>query len=399
MPAQPAAGSKPCQPSGHNPGPAAVTGINRRQFSLLLGGLLTAPNLLAQPVQLGTAAAQGWLLASAASDNRRQHWLIVSDTEGAVHLRHRLPARAHHVAAHPNRPWIAVVARRPGQYIDVVDYRSRALIRRIAPATDRVFYGHALFSPDGRWLIATEAALPGGEGRISIRDALNGFELVNEFSSGGIGPHELLLSHSGDEVIVANGGIRTAGRQKMNLDSMLPSLAYLQLDSGSLAEQRYLAPEQHQLGIRHLDMSPDGTVVIAMQYEGNPADTQPLVALHRRHQALQPLYAPAAINQQMTQYCGSVRIDSGGTIAAVSAPRGNLITFWDIDQGVYLSSLEVRDGCGLAAMATAGEFVASSGTGKVYQLYPREGRRERLMQDMRLDRLAWDNHLCAFQVT
>jgi uncharacterized protein len=372
--------------------------INRRQFSLLLSGLLAAPNLLAQPVQPGAAATPGWVLASAATDNRKQHWLMISDTEGTLRLRHRLPARAHQVAAHPSQPWVAVVARRPGHYIDVVDYRSQALLQRIEPAADRVFYGHALFSPDGRWLIATEAALPRGEGRISIRDALNGFALVNEFSSGGIGPHELLLNPAGDEIIVANGGIQTQGRRKVNLDSMQPSLAYLQRDNGRITEQQYLAPGQHQLSIRHLDISPDGTVVIAMQYEGDPADTQPLVALHRRGQSLQPLYAPAAINRQMTQYCGSVRIDSSGRIAAVSAPRGNLITFWDLEQGTYLTQLEVRDGCGLAATAVPGEFIASSGTGQVYQLYPGEERRERLIQDMRLDRLAWDNHLCAFQM-
>ncbi|UTW10758.1 DUF1513 domain-containing protein [Marinobacterium rhizophilum] len=374
-----------------------MTVINRRQFSLLLGGLLAAPGLLAQPVQPGATRPRDWLLASAATDSRKQHWLIISDTEGALQLRHRLPARAHHVAPHPNQPWVAVAARRPGQYIDVVDYRRQALVRRIEPATHHAFYGHALFSPDGRWLIATEAALTDGQGRISIRDALNDFALVNEFSSGGIGPHELLLSHAGDEIIVANGGIRTQGRQKVNLDSMLPSLAYLQLESGRITEQRYLAPQQHQLSIRHLDISADGTVMIAMQYEGHPVDVQPLVALHRRHQALQPLMAPAAINRQMTQYCGSVRIDSSGTLAAVSAPRGNLVTFWDLDQATYLSGLEVRDGCGLAASSEPGEFIASSGTGRVYRLSPRTGLRERLVQDIRLDRLAWDNHLCAFQ--
>ncbi|WP_020679526.1 DUF1513 domain-containing protein [Marinobacterium rhizophilum] len=376
-----------------------MTGIDRRQFSLLLTGLLATPNLLAQPVLQRAPEAQSWLLASAATDSRQQHWLVISDTDGALRLRHRLPARAHHVAAHPHQPWVAVVARRPGAYIDVVDYHSQALVKRIEPAANRVFFGHALFSPDGRWLIATENALPQGEGRISIRDALNGFKLVNEFSSGGVGPHELLLSHAGDEVIVANGGIRTEGRQKVNLDSMQPSLAYLKLDGGEISEQWFLAPEQHQLSIRHMDISPDGTVAIAMQYEGNPADRQPLVALHRRGQALQALSAPDAINRQMSQYCGSARIDSSGKIAAVSAPRGNLITFWDIEQNAYLTRLEVRDGCGIAATATPGEFIASSGTGQVYLLYPRDGLRERLIQDMRLSRLSWDNHLCAIQVT
>jgi hypothetical protein len=382
----------------HNLGSTAVTGIDRRHFGLLLAGLLGAPRLLAQPVRSASASEQGWLLASATTDAQQQHWLVVSDLQGQLRLRHRLPARAHHVAAHPTEPWVAVVARRPGRYIDVVDYRSQTLVRRIKPATGRHFYGHALFSPDGRWLIATENAVQDGSGRVSIRDTRDNFRTLADFSSGGMGPHELLLDSGGTELIVANGGIRTQGRHKLNLDSMQPSLSYLKLTTGEISEQRMLPPAQHQLSIRHLDLSPDGTVVMAMQYEGDPLDTQPLVALHRRGQELQPLSAPEAINRQMTQYCGSVRIDRSGKIAAISAPRGNLISFWDIDQATYLSSLELRDGCGLAATATPGEFIASSGSGGVYWLYPREGVRERLIQDMRLDRLAWDNHLCAFQM-
>nr|WP_256557917.1 DUF1513 domain-containing protein [Marinobacterium sedimentorum] len=352
--------------------------------------------MLAQPVRPATPDEQGWLLASAATD-AQQHWLVVSDVQGQLRLRHRLPARAHHVAAHPTEPWVAVVGRRPGRYIDVVDYRSQALVRRIEPASDRHFYGHALFSPDGRWLIATENAVRDGSGRVSIRDVRDDFRTVADLSSGGIGPHELLLDTAGTGLIVANGGILTEGRRKLNIDSMQPSLAYIRLGSGTLSEQVFLPPQRHQLSIRHLDRSPDGTVVIAMQYQGNPADDQPLVAMHRRGEALQLLHAPASVNRRMSQYCGSVRIDSSGRVAAVSAPRGNLITFWDIAQSRYLSSIEVRDGCGIAATEEPETFIASSGSGALYQLYPRDGLRERLIQDMRLDRLAWDNHLCAFQ--
>ncbi len=384
-----------------NWGSTAVTGIDRRSFSLLLGGLFFAPGLPAQPNPTPPGGAAQWLLATAASDSRKQHWLIISDAEGQLRLRHALPARAHHVTPHPAHPWVAVVARRPGMYIDVVDYRRQALVKRIVPGPRRHFYGHALFSADGRWLIASENALPAGAGRITVRDVQADFRTVADFSSGGIGPHEMLLSHDGGEVIVANGGIRTdpaQGRSKLNLDDMLPSLAYMHLESGQISEQQFLPPAQHQLSIRHLDINPDGVVVIAMQYQGAATDDQPLVAMHRRGEALQLLRPPQAISRQMAQYCGSVRIDASGQIAAVSAPRGDLITFWDIGQSRYLTSLVVRDGCGLSATSAAGEFIASSGRGPCYRLLPREGLREPLLQDARLDRFTWDNHLCAFQM-
>lgn len=363
--------------------------IDRRHFLGLLAAGLILP---ATPVVVA-ADRNHDLLVSAASD-RHQHWLLVTDTEGQTRLRYPLSERAHHVELHPQQPWVAAVARRPGRFIEVVDYESGEPVKRIEAGEGQHFYGHALFSPDGHWLISTENDIASGQGQVVVRDVNNHFAQISRMPSFGIGPHELLLSDN--NVIVANGGILTrpdCGRDKLNLDSMKPSLAYIDLDSGQLLEQAFMPPAEHQLSIRHMDRNQTGTVAIALQYQGPVSDNKPLVALHRRGEALKLLRAPEPINHQMEQYAGSARIDASGTIAAVSAPRGNLITFWNIEQDRFLTAMRCRDGCGLAATERAGEFLVSSGIGQLYRMRPQDNLRERLPLDPTAARLAWDNHL------
>ena len=62
---------------------------------------------------------------------------------------------------------------------------------------------------------------------------------------------------------------------------MRSSLAYLDLASGRLLHRREPEPQWHQLSIRHIDVSPDDRVAIAMQFEGQPQLLPPLIAIQQ----------------------------------------------------------------------------------------------------------------------
>lgn len=77
----------------------------------------------------------------------------------------------------------------------------------------------------------------------------------------------------GSTLVIANGGIRThpdLPRIKSNLANMRPSLAYVDVASGRLLQLQEPEPQWHQLSIRHIDVSPDDRVAVAMQFEGSP---------------------------------------------------------------------------------------------------------------------------------
>jgi hypothetical protein len=315
--------------------------------------------------------------------------------DGAPAFDVALPARGHSAALHPIRPVCVLFARRPGTFALAVDWETGAVLHRIDSQPDRHFYGHGVFSADGGTLFATENDFTGNRGVIGIFDAAAGFQRIGEFPSHGTGPHDIRLLEDERTLVIANGGIEThpdAGREKLNLDDMQASLAYVDTADGHLRGGWRLAPEWNRLSIRHLALGRDGTVVVAMQFEGSLGEIAPLICLHRGENNLRLLQAPGEIALRMRNYAGSAAVDAAGRIAAVSAPRGNLVTFWGVSDGEFISSTDVPDGCGVAGSGVPDEFALSSGLSGVMLHNAATGRQRRLPSPF-ADSVHWDNHL------
>jgi hypothetical protein len=360
--------------------------INRRSFLALLGtGVLALP-------QTTRAAQRPQKLLSCRSDLNGHHYLSVFDLEGGPSFDIPLPARGHGVAVHPHLDQITVFARRPGEFMWVIAFNTGEVLHRIASPEGRHFYGHGVYSGDSSLLFVSENDFDNGSGIIGIYDARHGYQRLGEIESHGVGPHELGLLSDSKTLVIANGGIKThpdLGRTKLNLETMQPNLAYVDLITGQLID-RFNPPEQwYQLSIRHIDINSQDQVCIAMQYEGSKRNRPPLVALHQGENQLNLLEAPDEIQSRMKNYCGSARFASDGTRFAISSPRGGIITFWS-SKGEYLGHSEVTDGCGIAA-APGNRFFLSSGEGKIMLNHPDTLSAQPYPghpEDM-----SWDNHL------
>jgi len=339
------------------------------------------------------------ILASAATDKQGQHWLAlykqVDKNLKSTLIRTPLPDRAHDVALQPQGKMACAVARRPGYYLLVVDTKDGSVLNHIEPETGFHFYGHGLFSHDGRYFLSCENHIDSGEGYIIVRDCNDQFAISQRFPSYGIGPHQLKWMPDNKTLVVANGGIRTHphnSREKLNLETMKPSLAYINVQTGALTEQRFLPAELHQLSIRHIDVSKKGEVFIGMQYQGEAWHSVPLLAWHNRGQALQTLWANDQDNPAMKNYCGSVCYDRSGKYAAASAPKGNFVAFWDMHTKSYLGHVRNRDACGLASLPGEGMFFISNGAGKLQRYSVTDGFADKA-PEYDSEVLHWDNHL------
>lgn len=308
-----------------------------------------------------------------------------------------LPARGHAFAVRPGGREAVLFARRPGRFALALDLARGAAAGRFATPADRHFYGHGVFSPDGRLLYASENDFDGERGVLGVYDAARGYRRVGELASHGIGPHEIALLGDGATLAVANGGILTRPdlpRVKLNPADMAPSLCFVDRVSGRLLRQDRLGPGLNRLGIRHLAVAADDTVAVAMQYEGPAGEAVPLAALRRAGGRLRLLEAPAGAWRAMKRYCGAVAFDSEGRTLAVSAPRGNLLAFWDAGSGAWLASARLADCCGIAPAGGPGAFTASGGAGDVAAVRVRGRRVETAAVETGFPRGSrWDNHL------
>jgi uncharacterized protein len=326
------------------------------------------------------AGNPAYLAAAKLPDN--SYALHGLSTAGTTLFTIPLPARGHAACAHPTRAQAVAFARRPGTYALVLDAFTGTVAHRLTPPEGRQFNGHGAFSADGSVLFTSEQVADGSAGRLGLWDTAK-YTRIGEVSTGGIGPHDVRLLPNGG-LVVANGGIETdaTDRTKLNIPTMQPSLAYLSAD-GSLQDIITLDQTLHQNSIRHLALF-DGGVAFAMQWEGDPAESPPLLGLHRAGTAPQLYALPDTDAPAMKNYAGSIAVS--GNIVALTSAHGGVVAQFTLD-GTALPLITRADASGVAPHV--GGFLVSDGQGAV-SLLTADG-----LQPLTTESLAWDNHLVA----
>jgi hypothetical protein len=270
---------------------------------------------------------------------------------------------------------VVVMGRRPSERFWVLDTTNGDLRHAITAQSDRHFYGHACFSLDGDYLYVTENDTVSLAGKIGVYDARQGYQKVKEFDSHGIGPHELVMHPDGETLVIANGGIKTekASRDELNLDSMRPSLAYLNRHDGTLLEQ--VVPQHPQMSVRHLDIHRDGTVMIGIQFQGPKHINVPLVLTHQRGDTdFTPLQMPQDQWQCFHQYIASVAVDAEHNLLCVTTPIGGCAAVYDLATRQLIDVVTLPDCAGAsvikaaAADAKQAGFIVSDGQGSITAL-------------------------------
>ena len=344
---------------------------NRRHFiaGMLASGLVPAPTW-------ADAGGPAYLAAAGLRDG--SFVLCGIDAALEVVFEIPLPGRGHAAAAHPSKPQAVAFARRPGNFALVIDCMSGRVKATLHAPEGRHFYGHGAFSADGSLLYTTENDYANGIGRIGVWDVALGYVRVDEFASGGVGPHDIKRLPGGDTLVVANGGIDThpdSGRAKLNIPTMRPNLTYI--NDRRILEQIELSHDMHRNSIRHLAVGSDGRVAFGMQWQGD-GEAPALVGLHQQGET--PLLLDGA--EDMHGYIGSIALSDDGSEIAVTSPRAGLVQVFDAATASYTRSIALTDVCGVAAAPE--DFIVTSGTGIVQRLSGRLNPEKPLM---------WDNHL------
>jgi hypothetical protein len=362
--------------------------LTRRQFLIAAAATSSAAAIGYIPF----AQSQKLWLVSACSNKNNEHFVAAFDLNGNIINQVKLPARGHDVIAVPNKPGYALVfARRPGTFILEVDFVNGRITKQITAAEHSHFYGHGVLSAKDNILLTSENDFSTGHGKIVVRDAQN-YQILEQYDSGGIGPHQLGLMPDGNSLVVANGGIQThpdQPRKKLNIDTMAPNLVYLNIASGQIEGKFSLA--NHKLSIRHLAVSKQGKVIAGLQYQGAKTDLVPLAISHHGENSLTYLSASEHIWRRMNHYTASVCIDDVLDIAAISCPRADLITYWSLKNNEYLSSEKFADGAGLTHI---NKIYATSGKGRLIESkITSSSSNNDSLESFSFPGLKWDNHL------
>ena len=330
------------------------------------------------------------LIFSAADTLDGEHRLVGLSMNGEPRFTLPVAERCHGGCVRPDGSQVLLFARRPGRHFYVVDINRGTLLHQIHAGEEHHFYGHGVFSPDGRYLYTTVNHYPSGEGQIGVYDATADYRLVRHLPAGGIGPHELRLHPDGETLVVALGGIQTHpdyDRIKLNLATMAPALVLIDRHTGAVRQRH--EPSHHQLSCRHLDISPDGVVVAGYQYQGPEWEAPPLIAhLDCGTGQFREIDLEPSLQASLNNYTASIAVHPRHPLTAITAPRGGKAVLIDHRRGALVRAFDLADCAGVVTDGDDG-FIVTSGNGQLYRLNataasPVTSHRHALR---------WDNHL------
>src|SRR5574343_838689 len=160
-----------------------------------------------------------------------------------------LPTRPHGLLPEADGS-LLVTGVRPGTWLMRIDPEGK-ISRQIdiEPSANVLLNGHAIVGKTGDLVFTTETDFASGRGKIGVRDRIT-LTKLDEWESGGMEPHQVLLDSDG-HLMVANGGIpRNRADKKYDLQRMNSSLVRIDAKTGKLLRQWKLADPR--LSLRHM---------------------------------------------------------------------------------------------------------------------------------------------------
>ena len=279
------------------------------------------------------------------------------------------------------------------------DFKRKKLLRVQLAAEHHHFYGHGGYSPDGRFLYSTENNYEKDFGVINIRDEET-MKIVDQFSTFGTEPHEILFLSDGKTAVAANGGIRTrpdVEGGKKALGDLNSSVTWVDLGSKKLIQKTEIPSPG--MSLRHLaQLNPD-LVAVAIQDKSFGTAPGGLIVLCHRTEGPQMLATDPQLRKRMNHHTLSIRKISPYQFA-VTSPNGSLVTFWNSRNGSLEKEISVPKASGLAWSVDSSISFLTGHDGELFSVNSQDFQLTPLLLQDNLPgelqgQVTWGSHLTA----
>lgn len=286
--------------------------------------------------------------------------LDILDLDRAELRRARIDFLGHGVAVDPKDAGRAAVFEKRGPGGALVDLRAAKRLAVFSPTRGRHFYGHAVFVKDGAELLVVETDLATRMGVITVRDGKT-FRAVAEFPSFGHAPHDCLLLDDGNTLVLTNGGGALGGDEA-------PSVVYVDVATQSLKEK--VAFGDPKINAGHVAVSPRGDfVVCSAPRDGLGENAVGGITLRRGKRKPERMRTPKALFEGLLGESLSTLIHDD--VAGVTTPKGNVVSFWDLDRQKLVHQLPIDNPRGLAVTRDGKNWLVAHGSMPRVSLFDR----------------------------
>lgn len=401
----------------NTPNSNTSTGMKRRQFLSLSGSMVSAlgfSSLTAcsikssltvdtrkviiggyrQTDENGKRLNQYGVLAVQAMDENKHssdNYQIISDFS--------VPDEVHLATLYPDGKSIMVCSRKPSASLLKYSLEGE-LIAELKPQLNQHFEGHGIFSHDEKLIYVTasdfQQTAAEKQGRILTLNSSD-LSLVDDHSSGGIGPHELVWQ-SNYLIAIANTGVIThpdSGRKILNIDNIQSNVALYDTADNNII-YNWKVP-QLGLSARHLDRMQSGTLIIGCQYKKQDK-RPPCIAIAEINKSLS--FADTnneEFHWKMQGYTGSIKAIPYSNKALITNPRGHILSQWkqsvDTVNEIHLLKQEpIEFNKGLKLSADGNKAWVSQGAGEL-RIWDTQTKQLNKTRIKLKENIWWANHL------
>ncbi|TXR52068.1 DUF1513 domain-containing protein [Reinekea thalattae] len=304
----------------------------------------------------------------------QDHYGVSSvDLTGRVEWQFPLPARGHEVALHPSRAIGVAIARRPERYLVMFNALSGEVLTQYDVEPSLKLNGHAVWHGDNLIVSGSDTAESTMQLlRFAFNNSANQLSLVEQRGYELLGPHQMVLKNN--TLWVAIGGLKTAGREVLNKQSVESGLASISPDNLELIN--YVSSPEASVSLRHLCASNQGDIYIAGQYQLDVSQS-PALLFKLNNNQLTPFQIEPDFWPRVKGYIGSIACTDTSIVA--TSPRGHWLGEFDMNTLSLQEQLLSMDICALANSPVGP--IAGTGTGNLH------------LAEQRINsHVRWDNH-------
>lgn len=181
-------------------------------------------------------------------------------------LRVKAPVMPHSFLLHPAAEKTVVVIEKAGTKAAVCDFQSGKMRKLIECPKGFEFYGHGVFSGDGKTLYITRVERSTGIGHLAAYDARTYKEQGQvQVAPGGI--HDSFLLSDKKTLLVTSSGLQvntyaSGGAVVVKPRAEKSSLVHLDLETGKVKSKQFLNDETQSIG--HFAVTPDESKIVAI---------------------------------------------------------------------------------------------------------------------------------------
>ena len=288
--------------------------------------------------------------------------------DGELIWKFETPARLHETCLSEDLSLGAVVARRPGSFIQLFAPESGQGLGQIQAPEGIIFEGHALFRTKATgdlelWATASPTATSNA---LLLKYQITSANNKLQISAGetiaipGLGPHQMLLRNSAEdlnpELVIAVGGWQSIGRTILNANTFESGLVFFDLENHS---SQFVPMADKDLSARHLSTS-GNELWVGMQLADPAPTSHALVYRYSKTDGWNPADEPATGWHSFNGYIASVTTTDKEVVA--TSPQGHIYGRWDLS-GRSIETSKVLDIS--AATNINNQWWLSSGLGEV----------------------------------